>query len=363
MFNSNKSKIYKIAVLPGDGIGPEIMAEAIKVLKAIESKRGLTFSYHYGLVGGEAWDKYQNHFPEVTAKICEESDAILFGSVGGPINQQDTSKWRDCEKNSILAIRQSLGLTFNLRPVINLLDRKKNIDLICLRELSEDVYFGKHETLVINGEKFARDEMFYNESTIQAIAEKAFQIAIERRKKVISVDKANVLDCSKLWREVVTKVSQRYPGCELQHMLVDNCAMQLIKNPEVFDVVLMPNLFGDILSDLASLLGGSIGMLPSASFNHQGFGLYEPAGGSAPDIAGLNKANPIGQILSAGLMLKHSFGMTHEYHMIIDAIEKTLAQGYLTPDICRGLDSCSTAAMGNAIVKCLYEGDHTEIYG
>ena len=341
----------KIAVLSGDGIGPEIMDEAIKVLKKIESVFGHSFTYVYALIGGQAWDTYGNHFPKETAQICKNADAILFGSVGGAIDQQHLPKWRNCERNSILAIRKELGLMCNLRPVQSFKEAFNEIDLMCVRELSEDVYFGPHETTVVEGERVARDVMIYHESTIRAIAHQAFQIAMSRKKKVNSVDKANVLDCSKLWREVVTEVSKEYPECTLEHMLVDNCAMQLMKYPTAFDVLLMPNLFGDILSDLASVLGGSLGMLPSASLNNHGVGLYEPAGGSAPDIAGKGIANPIGQILSAALMLKHSFGMEDEHDAIVEALKKAIQEGYRTPDIAGGEKSCSTAEMGNAIIK------------
>jgi 3-isopropylmalate dehydrogenase len=341
----------QIAVLSGDGIGPEIMDEAIKVLKTIENVFGHSFIYTYALIGGEAWDAFGSHFPEETAKICKDADAILFGSVGGAIEGQHSPKWLNCEKNSILAIRKVLGLMCNLRPVQSFKGASNDVDLMCVRELSEDVYFGPHETIYEQGERVARDVMIYHESTIRAIAHQAFQIAMSRRKKVTSVDKANVLDCSKLWRAVVTEVSKEYPECTLDHMLVDNCAMQLMKNPTSFDVLLMPNLFGDILSDLASVLGGSLGILPSASFNSQGIGFYEPAGGSAPDIAGKGIANPIGQILSAALMLKHSFGMNEEHDAIVDAVKRAVQEGYRTPDIADGGPHCSTAEMGKAIIK------------
>jgi 3-isopropylmalate dehydrogenase len=340
----------KIAVLSGDGIGPEIMDEAIKVLKTIENVFGHSFIYEYAPIGGQAWDAFGTHFPEKTAQICKDADAILFGSVGGAIDQQHLPKWRNCERNTILAIRKALGLTSNLRPVQGF-GAFNEIDLMCVRELSEDVYFGPHETTCIEGERVARDVMIYHESTIRAIAHQAFQIAMSRQKKITSVDKANVLDCSKLWREVVTEVSKEYPECTLEHMLVDNCAMQLMKNPTSFDVLLMPNLFGDILSDLASVSGGSLGMLPSASLNRQGIGLYEPAGGSAPDIAGKRIANPIGQILSAALMLKHSFGMDEEHDAIVEAVKRAVQEEYRTPDIAGKGQCCSTAEMGDAIVN------------
>ncbi len=336
-----------IAIVPGDGIGPEIMAEAIKVLRKIEAVFGHRFVFEFALIGGAAWDIHGIHYPVQTAEICNRADAVLFGSVGGPVHEQASYKWKDCEINSILALRQEMGLTCNVRPVKGI--AHSEIDIFCVRELAEDVYFGSHATTGKKGERTARDEMVYNEKTIREIAHQAFQFAMSRGKKVTSVDKANVLDCSKLWREVVDEVSKEYPGCKVEHILVDNCAMQLAKNPRRFDVLLMPNLFGDILSDLASVWGGSLGMLPSASFNREGKGFYEPAGGSAPDIAGQGIANPIGQILSAALMLKYSFGMDAEHDAIADAVRKAVAAGYRTQDIDPTSKPCTTAAMGDAI--------------
>jgi 3-isopropylmalate dehydrogenase len=339
-----------IAILPGDGIGPEIMVEAIKVLKEIEFVFGHYFIYHYAVIGGAAWDAHGTHFPKETADICQNADAVLFGSVGGPISSHGSPKWKDCEKNSILAIRRQMGLNCNIRPVRGI---GNEVDVFCVRELSEDVYFGFHEISGSVGARVARDVMIYNESTIRQIAHQAFQFAMTRNKKVTSVDKANVLDCSKLWREIVNEVSKQYPECKMEHMLVDNCAMQLAKNPRSFDVLLMPNLFGDILSDLASIWGGSLGMLPSASFNKEGKWLYEPAGGSAPDIAGQGVANPIGQILSAALMLKYSFGMEAEHDAIVDAVQKAIAAGYRTKDISVSKKYCTTATLGDAIAKII----------
>lgn len=339
-----------IAIIPGDGIGPEIMAEAIKVLKEIESVFGHRFIYHYSLIGGAAWDIHRTHFPQETATICQNADAILFGSVGGPVEGQASAKWKDCEKNSILALRNEMGLSCNVRPIHGI---DNEVDIFCVRELSEDVYFGSHETSGSIGERVAKDIMIYSEETIRQIAHQAFQFAMSRGKKVTSVDKANVLDCSKLWREIVDEISKEYPECKVEHMLVDNCALQLAKNPRCFDVLLMPNLFGDILSDLASVWGGSLGMLPSASFNKNGKGLYEPAGGSAPDIAGQGIANPVGQILSAALMLKYSFGMEAEHDAIVEAVQKAIADGYRTKDIAVSKTYCKTAVMGDAIAKII----------
>lgn len=366
----------KIAVLPGDGIGPEIMIEALKVLRKIEELFGHKFEYDEGLIGGSAWDKYGEHFPKETIEIAEKSEAILFGSVGGPVDKQMEPKWKNCETNSILAIRKHFNFNVNLRPVklySALKDAcvlrsdivEKGIDMLCVRELSQDVYFGKHETSGEVGERHAFDEMAYDEKVIEAIAHVAFRAAQLRKKKVTSVDKANVLNCSKLWREVVMTVAKNYPDCLLEHVLVDNMSMQVIKRPGDFDVILMPNMFGDIISDEVSVFAGSLGMLPSASLNARGFGLaahaarhaalalYEPSSGSAPDIAGKGIANPIGQILSAAMMLKFSFGMDKEHDAIIAAVEKTLAKGFRTGDIADGGKFVSTSEMGNKIVENL----------
>lgn len=345
----------KIAVIPGDGIGPEIMAEAIKVLDALN----LDIEYHHALIGGAAYDKFQNHFPDETKQIASECDAILFGSVGGPVDQMHEPKWKDCERNSILAIRKHFDFNANLRPVKvypQLASRcvlrpdivEQGIDIMTVRELSGGIYFGEHRT---EGDK-AWDIMEYDVPTIEAIAHAAFKTAQTRRKKVTSVDKANVLDCSRLWRKTVDEIAKQYPDIELEHILVDNCAMQIVQRPSSFDVLLMPNMFGDILSDLTSVLSGSIGMLPSASLNKQGFGMYEPSGGSAPDIAGKGIANPIAQILSAALMLKISFGLNDEHDAIVNAIQKTLDQGILTGDL-TGENPVSTQQMGDAIIKNL----------
>ncbi len=349
-----------IAVLSGDGIGPEIMKEAIKVLNAIGE-----FNFTEALVGGAAYDKFKEHLPKETISVCGKSDAILFGSVGGQISEQDSPKWKNCERNSILAIRKHFNFNINLRPAKvyqslkhicflrpDIVDR--GIDILCVRELSGDVYFGEHKTEEVRGQRVATDIMTYDEKTIEQVAHTAFKAAQTRRKKLHSVDKANVLDCSRLWREVVTKISKEYPDVAFENILVDNCSMQLIKRPYDFDVLLMPNLFGDILSDEASVFAGSLGMLPSASLNSKSFGLYEPSAGSAPDIAGKGIANPIGQILSAAMMLKYSFQMNKEHDQVVVAVEKTLAQGYRTADIATPSDKpISTQEMGNLITKNL----------
>lgn len=356
-----------IAVLPGDGIGKEVMPEALKVLEAIAQGFNHQFIFKEALVGGAAWEMFNTHFPFETQNIAENADAILFGSVGGPLAEQKSPKWKECERQSILKIRQHFKFQMNLRPIKVFHTLKKNgifsfnhaagdIDILCIRELLGDVYFGEHRLESNEGRRRAFDEMHYEESQIEPIAHAAFQIAQTRRKKVTSVDKANVLACSQLWREIFNEVSLQYPDCQLEHLLVDNCAMQIIRHPSNFDVLAMPNLFGDILSDEASLLVGSLGMLPSASLNQNGFGLYEPCSGSAPDIAGKGIANPIGQILSAALMLSHSFQLHAESLAIEKAIENTLIQGYRTLDIaaeCPRSLILSTKEMGDMIVKNL----------
>lgn len=357
----------KIAVLAGDGIGPEIMAEALKVLKKTEEVFGHKFEIKEGAIGGSAWEKHGEHFPKETVEVAENSEAILFGSVGGPVDKQMEPKWKNCETNSILAIRKHFNFNVNLRPVklySALKDScvlradivEKGIDMLCVRELSQDVYFGKHEVSGEMGMRHAFDEMSYDEKVIEAIAHAAFKAAQLRKKKVTSVDKANVLSCSKLWREVVTGVAKTYPDCILEHVLVDNMSMQVIRRPGDFDVVLMPNMFGDIISDEVSVFAGSLGMLPSASLNERGFGLYEPSSGSAPDIAGKGIANPIGQILSAAMMLKFSFGMNEEHDAILGAVEKTLAEGFRTADIADGGKTVSTSEMGTGIAENLESG-------
>lgn len=332
-----------IAVLPGDGIGPEIMAEAVKVLRRVEVVFGHKFDLQEGLIGGAAFENLQNHFPKVTQRLCESADAILFGSVGGPAADVTSRKWKDCEKNSILGIRKHFDFNINLRPIRVYQSLRKNcpvrlkdnaaVDILCVRELSEGIYFGEHSTSGTPGNRVARDVMEYRELTIEAAARAAFEAAALRNGKVTSVDKANVLDCSRLWRDVVDRVSLDYPDCRHEHLLVDNCAMQVILHPEAFDVLLLPNMFGDIISDELSVLSGSLGMLPSASMNREGKGMYEPSGGSAHDIAGKGIVNPAGQILSAALMLKHSFGLVREHDAIVNAVEETLDAGYVTRDL------------------------------
>lgn len=332
----------KIAVLAGDGIGPEVMQCAIDVLDVIGDKFGHNFTYLEAAVGGDAYDKYQEHLPQDTIDVCRQSDAVLFGSVGGPVAEYANLKWKNCETNSILALRKAFNFNINLRktkiyPELIELSPLKNLsnglDIVIFRELLGDIYFGEHYLGEKNGLRYASDIAQYDESQIKSVAHYAFRVAQTRGKNLISVDKANVLATSKLWRQIVSEVAQEYPDVVYSDMLVDNCAMQLIKNPSVFDVILTANLFGDILSDELSVLSGSIGMMPSASFNAEEFGLYEPAGGSAPEIAGQNLANPIAQILSAAMMLAYSFDMQVEANAIENAIRQVIIQGYRTVDL------------------------------
>ncbi len=333
-----------IAILPGDGIGEEVMAQALRVLAEIEQRFGHTFTKVHALIGGAAWDTYRNHFPEETKKICAASDAILFGSIGGPIAEQHLEKWKGCETNSILALRKAFTFNANFRParvypaLADICPLRsdivaKGIDVLVLRELVGDLYFGEHKTGVRNGRRYASDVAEYDEDQIASVARRAFEASRPRRKKVTSIDKANVLDTGKLWREVVKEVAREYPDVTTEHMLVDNCAMQLIRRPSDFDVILCPNMFGDILSDEAAVFPGSLGLTPSASINAQGFGMYEPSGGSAPDIAGKGIANPIAQILSTAMLLRFSFSLHEEAARIEQAVEKALQAGLRTPDI------------------------------
>jgi 3-isopropylmalate dehydrogenase len=354
-----------VAVLAGDGIGEEVMAQALRVLEAVSKRSGWTFAPSFGLVGGAAYDRHQTHFPDETRDLCRNSDAVLFGSVGGPVSQSHLPKWRGCETNSILALRKTFGFHANLRPVrlyaalaagspLKASRLEPAVDLLVVRELLGDVYFGAHKTETVSGVRRASDAAEYDEAQIARIAHVAFKAARARRRKVASVDKANVLDTSKLWRAVVTEVAAHYPDVALEHILVDNCAMQLVLAPARFDVVLAPNLFGDILSDLAAALPGSLGLIPSASLNADGFGLYEPAGGSAPDLAGQGAANPIAQILSAAMMLELSFGLAEQARAVEAAVEGALAAGLRTRDIAQdGARAVTTAQMTDAILERL----------
>ncbi len=351
----------KIAVLAGDGIGPEVMQEAIKVLDKISEKYNHTFAYTYADVGGAAIDNYGTPLPDETLKVCEQSDSILFGSVGGPKWEHLPPKEQP-ERGALLPLRKHFNLFANLRPAIlygmlkSISPLKSEIigdgfDILVVRELTGDVYFGEPK------EKTAEkglDTMFYTKPEVERIAHTAFQAARKRSKKVTSIDKANVLSTSLLWREVVIEVAKEYPDVELNHLYIDHATMMLISHPHDFDVILAGNLFGDILSDEAAQITGSIGMLPSASLNEDNFGLFEPSGGSAPDIAGQGIANPIAQILSASMMLRYGFHMQEEADDIEQAIQKTLASGIRTGDICgEGCEKVNTVEMGDAIVESL----------
>lgn len=353
----------KIGIIKGDGIGPEIVTEAMKVLDKVGEIYGHTYEYKQLLLGGASIDVYGIPLTEETIVEAKACEAVLMGSIGG--NTQ-TSPWYKLEPSKrpeagLLGIRKSLNLFANLRPAV-LYDELKGacplkeeiteggFDMMIMRELTGGLYFGERKTVEENGIMTAYDSLTYNENEVRRIAKRAFDIAMKRRKKVISVDKANVLDSSRLWRKVVEEVAEDYPEVTLEHMLVDNCAMQLVKNPKQFDVILTENMFGDILSDEASMVTGSIGMLASASLNETKFGLYEPSGGSAPDIAGKGIANPIATILSAAMMLRYSFDLDQEAEAVEKAVERVLKDGYRTIDIMsEGKTLVNTAEMGDLI--------------
>lgn len=354
-----------IAILAGDGIGPEVMEAAVAVLNRVGKIYGRSIRFVHALVGGAAFEVHGSHFPDETRETCLASDAILFGSVGGPIKDAHLPKWHGCEANSILAARKAFGLAANFRPAKvypQLMTScplrpdiiQPGVDLLIIRELQGDVYFGEHSISQEGNIRVARDSGEYTDTQIARVAHIAFEAARKRRGKVTSVDKANVLSTSKLWREVVREVHAEFHDIQLEEMLVDNCALQLVKNPAQFDVIVTTNLFGDILSDLAAALPGSLGLTPSASMNEHGFGLYEPSGGSAPDIAGRGIANPIAQILSAAMMLRFSFDWHQEAHSIESAVEEALQAGYRTLDIATsGEQSVSTGTMAERIVAAI----------
>lgn len=355
----------KIAILAGDGIGPEVMAQTLRVLDVIAQRFKHHFEYLHGAVGGAAYEQYASHCPDETLSLCQQADAILFGSVGGPVDQQHVPKWADCEANSILKLRKHFNFNINLRPVRIYSDLtrlsplradrvKGGIELLIFRELNGDIYFGKHRQTTQNDEPYALDEAIYSASQVSAIAHAAFRAAAARKKQLVSIDKANVLATSRLWRDVVNQIAVQYPQVHVTHLLVDNAAMQLVLNPQQFDVMLAPNLFGDILSDLAAALTGSLGLVPSASLNAHGFGLYEPSGGSAPDIAGRNIANPIAQIVSAAMLLRYSLGLWKEADMIENAVKIVLANGAVTADIAQDGDNClKTDQFADKIIAAL----------
>ena len=358
---------YKIALIPGDGIGPEIVAEAKKVLDRVCEKYSHKFSYTEVLLGGASIDAHGVPLTEEAIAQAKASDAVLMGSIGGDAK---TSPWYKLEPSKrpeagLLAIRKALNLFANLRPAYLYNELRDacplrdeiigdGFDLIIVRELTGGLYFGARKTTEENGVRTAVDTLSYNENEIRRIAIKAFEIARKRRNKVTSVDKANVLDSSRLWRSVVEDVAKDYPDVTLEHMLVDNCAMQLVRDPKQFDVILTENMFGDILSDEASMVTGSIGMLSSASLNETKLGLYEPSHGSAPDIAGQNKANPIATILSAAMMLRYSLDLDKEADAVETAVQKVLTEGYRTGDIMSdGCKLVGTREMGDLIADAI----------
>jgi len=354
----------RLAVLPGDGIGPEIVAEAVKVLKTVEEKSGVQFELEEYIVGGIAIDQTGNPLPQETLDACLKSDAVLLGAVGGP-------KWDDLPgdvrpEKALLGLRKELGLYSNLRPVnvhpslVHASTLKpeiiQGVDLLVIRELTGGIYFGEKSKVMTEQGIKVTDSLTYTEDEIERIVRLGFETAMKRRKVLTSVDKANVLESSRVWRKVVEKVALDYPEVELNHMLVDNCAMQLVRYPKQFDVIVTENMFGDILSDEAAMLTGSIGMLPSASIGTERVAMYEPIHGSAPDIAGQGLANPLATILSVAMMLKYSFNMDQEADQIEKAVQVVLDNGYRTKDLATAESKVvSTPEMGDLVVQALLE--------
>jgi len=355
--------VKKIAILPGDGIGPEVMNEAVKVMDAVQKRFSLEIRYDFADAGGCAIDRHGEALPPSTLRLCEDSDAILFGSVGGP-------KWETLppgeqpERSALLPLRKHFGLFCNLRPakIFRGLSASsplrpeivgEGFDILCVRELTGGIYFGKPRGREGSGQdETAFDTMIYTRGEIERIARMAFKAARLRKKKVTSIDKANVLSSMVLWREVVSGIGGEYPDIELNHMYIDNATMQLVKDPHQFDVMLCGNLFGDIISDECAMLTGSMGLLASASLNETGFGLYEPAGGSAPDIAGKRIANPIAQILSVAMLLRHTLNHEAAAKAIEDSVTNTIESGMRTADIAAGTSNIvGTAEMGSEIAK------------
>jgi len=350
-----------IVLLPGDGVGPEVIAQAVKVLDAVAKKFKREFKYETYDFGGISTDNYGTPVTDECIDVCKKSDSVLLGAVGGP-------KWDNVAplmrpEAGLLRLRKELNLFSNIRPTKlfpqikdacplkdSIID--KGIDFVVVRELTGGAYFGERSTEVINGEKVAKDTMIYSEHEIERIGKVAFEMAMKRSKKVCSVDKANVLDSSRLWREVMHRIAKQYPSVEYSDMYVDNAAMQIIKNPSQFCVMVTENMFGDILSDEASTLAGSLGMMPSASLSNTKLGMYEPIHGSAPDIAGQDKANPLATILSAAMMLRYSFDMIKEADAIEAAVNEVLDAGYRTPDIMSdGMKQVGCEEMGSKVAK------------
>lgn len=354
----------KIVVIPGDYIGPEIVAECVKVLKAVGERYGHTFEFEEALAGGSAYDEYGVHLPEETLTACRAADAVIKGPFGGPPEELNHPKWAKVEQEAILGLRRELNLYANLRPIITrdaLLDfspvrreRVENVDILMVRELASGIYFGPKSREVIDGDEQAIDTELYKASEIRRISDMAFQLARQRRRKVTLVAKSNVLVSSVLWREVVADVAKSYSDIELDYMHVDNASMQLIIDPRQFDVLLTTNMFGDILSDEAGAIAGSIGVMPSASLTDGKFGLYEPIHGSAPDIAGKGVANPIGQILSGAELLRYTLGLTEEADAVDNAVDAVLNEGYRTGDLTGGrtdVKLVGSAQIGDLIVE------------
>ncbi len=361
---------FKVAVLEGDGIGPEVVASAIRVLKRLGELSGLDFLFEKALIGGSAIDHGGTPLPQETVELCLKSDAVLLGAVGGP--KWDNLPTEKRPEKGLLGIRKALDLYANLRPakvyepLISSSPLKEEVargtDFIVVRELTGDVYYGEPRGIFVeNGKRVGINTMRYTEEEIRRVVRKSFEIARQRRKKLTSVDKSNVLEVSGLWRAVVEEEAKNYPDVELEHLYVDNCAMQIVRRPSSFDVIVTGNIFGDILSDEAAVITGSLGMLPSASLGEK-YALYEPVHGSAPDIAGKGLANPIATILSASMMLRYSFGLKKEADLIDRAVELVLERGYRTPDIySEGCIKVGTEAMTDAIIKAmeeLWEGLH-----
>lgn len=356
---------YKIVTLPGDGIGPDIVQEAINVLDAVATKYGHAFSYQEELIGGAAIDGAGESLPQQTIDACKASDAVLLGAVGGP--KWDNMPNGDRPEKGILGIRSALNLFANLRPAVLYKQLKSasplkeevigdSLDLLIVRELTSGIYFGHKERVVCDNPKetYAIDTEYYNVAEIERIVRVGFEAAMKRTKSMVVVDKANVMESSRLWREVVAEVAKDYQEVSYSHMYVDNAAMQLVVNPKQFDVMVTSNMFGDILSDEASMLTGSIGMLASASLGDGSLGLYEPSHGSAPDIAGQDKANPIATILSAAMMLRYSLGLEEEALAIEKAVDEVLTQGYRTIDIMQeGMTCVGTKKMGALITQAI----------
>ena len=353
----------KITLLPGDGIGPEVVAEAVKVLNAVGTKFNHIFEFSEGMMGGIAIDETGNPLPDETLELCKQGDAILLGAVGGPKWSDPKAKVRP--EQGLLKLRKELGLFANIRPVkiypglesASTLKPEviKNVDLVIIRELTGGLYFGQPQGRQDNEQgRAAVDTLYYTEAEIGRLMRISFELARQRRKKVTSVDKANVLASGRLWREVAHEVAAEYPDVDYEDILVDACSMHLIRRPADFDVIATENMFGDILSDEASMLAGSMGMLPSASLAEGKFGLYEPIHGSAPDIAGQEIANPLAAILSAAMMLRTTFGLTDEADAVEKAVESVLAAGHRSPDLAQpGEKTVRTQAMGELVVEAL----------